>query len=106
VVFDILRALFCVRYNRAQRIQRLRWQLGAVLPEDVRDLLHPSEKEFLKSYSDILGSYMTTVDLDLTVVMLLNCTMCISICEFEFSKGGEVIHRACCNGKVVYHLNS
>jgi hypothetical protein len=75
----MLRALFCVRYNRAQRIQRLRWQLGAVLPEDVRDLLHPSEKELLKSYSDILGSYMTNVDLDLTVVMLLNCTMCISI---------------------------
>jgi len=72
----MLRALFCVRYNRAQRIQRLRWQLGAVLPEDVRDLLHPSEKEFLKSYSDILGSYMTTVDLDLTVVMLLNTALC------------------------------
>ncbi|CAM6047100.1 unnamed protein product [Sphagnum compactum] len=61
------RCLLSYLYNRAQRIQRLRWQLGAVLPEDVRDLLHPSEKEFLKRYSDILGSYMTNVDLDLTV---------------------------------------
>lgn len=61
--------MYCTRYNRVQRIQRLRWQLGAILPEDIRDRLHPSEKEFVKNYSENLGSYMTKIDLDLTVVM-------------------------------------
>ena len=55
------------RYHRANRLQRLRWQLGAVLPEDVKELLHPSEKEFVKSYSEALSSYMTKLDIDLTM---------------------------------------
>ena len=58
------------RYNRAHRLQRLRWQLGAILPEDIKGRLHPSEKEFVKGYSDVMSSYMTKLDLDLTVVSL------------------------------------
>lgn len=61
------RCLMAYIYNRGQRIQRLRWQLGAVLPADIQEKLNFSEKEFLKNYSDLLGSYMTNIDLDLTV---------------------------------------
>ncbi|KAG0555198.1 hypothetical protein M758_12G154200 [Ceratodon purpureus] len=61
------RCLLAYMYHRANRLQRLRWQLGAVLPEDVKGLLHPSEKEFVKSYSEALSSYMTKLDIDLTV---------------------------------------
>ena len=56
------------RYNRSLKIQRLRWQLGAVLLADIQEKLNFSEREFFKSYSDLLGSYMTSIDLDLTVV--------------------------------------
>ena len=56
------------RYNRSLKIQRLRWQLGAVLLADIQEKLNFSEREFFKSYSDLLGSYMTNIDLDLTVV--------------------------------------
>lgn len=62
--------VFVFRYNRAQRIQQLRWQLGAVLPEDIQEKLNQSEKEFFKRYSDILGSYMTTINMDLIVVRI------------------------------------
>ncbi|XP_024357662.1 uncharacterized protein [Physcomitrium patens] len=61
------RCLLAYMYHRANRLQRLRWQLGAVLPEDVKELLHPSEKEFVKSYSEALSSYMTKLDIDLAV---------------------------------------
>lgn len=69
------------RYHRANRLQRLRWQLGAVLPEDVRGLLHPSEKEFVKSYSENLSSYMTKLDIDLTVVSLLARSPTVLVAE-------------------------
>ncbi|CAM6106513.1 unnamed protein product [Calypogeia fissa] len=61
------RCLMGYMYNRAQRIQQLRWQLGAVLPEDIQEKLSQSEKEFFKRYSDILGSYMSKINLDLIV---------------------------------------
>eukprot|EP00249_Psilotum_nudum_P012078 c23570_g1_i2 orf=288-740(+) len=61
------RCLLAYVYNRGQRIQCLRWQLGAVLPADIQGKLSYSEKEFFKNYSDLLGSYMTNIDLDLTV---------------------------------------
>ena len=51
-------------YNRSLKIQRLRWQLGAVLPADIQEKLNFSEREFFKSYSDLLGSCMTNIDLD------------------------------------------
>lgn len=61
------RCLLAYIYNRGLRIRRLRWQLGAVLPVDIQEKLNVSEKEFFKSYSDLLGSYMTNINLDLTV---------------------------------------
>lgn len=73
--------LYRARYHRANRLQRLRWQLGAVLPEDVKELLHPSEKEFVKSYSEALSSYMTKLDIDLAVVSSRICSF--SFCSFR-----------------------
>ncbi|KAH7315093.1 hypothetical protein KP509_21G033600 [Ceratopteris richardii] len=61
------RCLMSYVYNRSQSVQRLRWQLGAVLPADLQDKLNYSEIEFFKNYSELLGSYMTNIDLDLTV---------------------------------------
>lgn len=66
--FLLTGAWSCARYNRSQNVQRLRWQLGAVLPADLQEKLNFSEKEFFKNYSDLLGSYMTNINLDLTVV--------------------------------------
>ncbi|KAJ7569795.1 hypothetical protein O6H91_01G094400 [Diphasiastrum complanatum] len=61
------RCLLTYIYQRTQNIQRLRWQLGAVLPEDIQERLNHFEKEYFKSYSDLIGSYMTSIDLDLVV---------------------------------------
>ena len=57
-----------VRYNQGKIIQSLRWKLGAVLPQEIQMKLSHSEKEYFKSYSKILGSHMSELDLDLTVV--------------------------------------
>jgi GINS complex subunit 1 len=64
------RCLMSYMYNRAQIIQSLRWKLGAVLPEEIQMKLSYSEKEYFKSYSEILGSHMSELDLDLTVDMI------------------------------------
>ncbi|XP_057869859.2 uncharacterized protein LOC131076606 isoform X2 [Cryptomeria japonica] len=57
-------------YNRAQIIQSLRWKLGAVVPQEIQEKLSYSEKEYFKNYSEILGSHMSDLDLDLTVDMI------------------------------------
>lgn len=64
------RCLMSYMYNRAQKIQSLRWKLGSVLPEEIQMKLSYSEKEYFKSYSEILGSHMSELDLDLTVDMI------------------------------------
>lgn len=64
------RCLMSYMYNRAQSIQSLRWKLGAVLPQEIQMKLSHSEKEYFKSYSEILGSHMSELDLDLTVDMI------------------------------------
>ncbi|KAH9307330.1 hypothetical protein KI387_035763, partial [Taxus chinensis] len=64
------RCLMSYMYNRAQIIQSLRWKLGAVLPQEIQEKLSYSEKEYFKNFSEILGSHMSDLDLDLTVDMI------------------------------------
>ncbi|XP_002982392.2 DNA replication complex GINS protein PSF1 [Selaginella moellendorffii] len=61
------RCLLAYIYHRAQTVQRLRWQLGAVLPDDIQSKLSYSENNYFKQYSDSLGVYMSSIDLDLSV---------------------------------------
>lgn len=67
---SVLRNKRCVMaflHHRFRKIKQLRWQLGAVLPEELETKLSPSEKEAFKSYSDKLAAYMGAIGMDLTV---------------------------------------
>jgi GINS complex subunit 1 len=63
-----LKALCPIRYNRAEVIQSFRWKIGPVLPHDIQEKLHFSEKEYFKNHSAAIKSYMSEMDIDLTVV--------------------------------------
>lgn len=58
--------------TRAEKVRALRWQLGAVLPENVAEKLSAAERDCFKAYDKLLGEYMGTgpdgIGIDLTVV--------------------------------------
>ncbi|OAY69723.1 DNA replication complex GINS protein PSF1 [Ananas comosus] len=57
-------------YNRAEVIQSFRWKVGPVLPQEIQEKLNYSEEEYFKSHSAAIESYMSELDLDLTVDMV------------------------------------
>uniref|UniRef100_A0A6V7QTI2 GINS subunit domain-containing protein n=1 Tax=Ananas comosus var. bracteatus TaxID=296719 RepID=A0A6V7QTI2_ANACO len=57
-------------YNRAEVIQSFRWKVGPVLPQEIQQKRNYSEEEYLKNHSAAIESYMSELDLDLTVVSL------------------------------------
>ena len=70
------------RYNRAEIIQSLRWKIGPILPQEIQEKLSYSEEEYFKNHSAAIDSYMSELDLDLTVVcfMLLVLTNLMWVC--------------------------
>lgn len=53
--------------HRLEKIRRLRWEAGAVLPERIQhDTISSRENDYFINYSKIVGEYMTNIDLDLT----------------------------------------
>ncbi|KAF8397405.1 hypothetical protein HHK36_016321 [Tetracentron sinense] len=64
------RCLMAYVYNRVEIIQSLRWKLGPVLPQEIQEKLNYSEEEFFKNHSAALESYMSELELDLTVDMV------------------------------------
>ena len=60
--------LYLCRYNRAEIIRNLRWKIGPVLPQEIHEKLSYSEEEYFKNHSTALESYMSELELDLTVV--------------------------------------
>ncbi|XP_073101136.1 uncharacterized protein [Elaeis guineensis] len=64
------RCLMAYMYNRAETIQSLRWKVGPVLPQEIQEKLNYSEEECFKNHSAAIQSYMSELDLDLTVDMV------------------------------------
>ncbi|XP_026663649.1 DNA replication complex GINS protein PSF1 isoform X2 [Phoenix dactylifera] len=62
--------LMAYMYNRAETIQSLRWKVGPVLPQEIQEKLNYSEEEYFKNHSAAIESYMSELDLDLTVDMV------------------------------------
>jgi GINS complex subunit 1 len=60
------------RYNRAETIQSFRWKIGPVLPHEIQEKLHFSEKEYFKNHSTAIKSYISEMDIDLAVVWIFN----------------------------------
>lgn len=49
----------------------MRWKIGPVLPKEIHEKLNYSEEEYFKNHSTAIESYMSELDLDLTVVCKL-----------------------------------
>lgn len=64
------RCLMAYMYNRAEIIQSLRWKVGSVLPQEIQEKLNYSEEEYFKNHSAAIESYMSGMDVDLTVDMV------------------------------------
>ncbi|KNC51977.1 DNA replication complex GINS protein PSF1 [Thecamonas trahens ATCC 50062] len=60
------RIMLAYHYHRMQYLQNLRWEVGAILPPDVREATSALETGFFSAYDRLLGDYMTEVDLNLT----------------------------------------
>ncbi|XP_058109387.1 uncharacterized protein LOC131252729 isoform X2 [Magnolia sinica] len=59
-----------MRYNRTEIIRSLRWKVGPVLPQEIQEKFNYSEEEYFKNHSAALESYMSELDVDLTVDMV------------------------------------
>lgn len=64
------RCLMAYVYNRAEVIRSLGWVVDCVLPEEIEEKLSSSEKEYFKNHAATLQTYMSELDLDLTVDMV------------------------------------
>ena len=53
---------------RLDKIQRLRWETGAILPDNISHLLSSKEVEYFLNYDMLLAQYMKTFNIDLTAV--------------------------------------
>lgn len=53
---------------RAEQLIHLRWEIGRAIPRETRANMHANELELFKNYSEVLGKYMDSVQLDLTAV--------------------------------------
>ncbi|KAI4355723.1 hypothetical protein L6164_004470 [Bauhinia variegata] len=64
------RCLMAYMYNRAEIIRSLLWKIGPVLPLEIEEKLCHLEEEYFKKHSTALKSYMSKLELDLTVDMV------------------------------------
>jgi len=52
--------------NRAERITRMWWKTGTVLPDGVKANLSPNENVFFEGYDSLMNDYMSKVGVQLT----------------------------------------
>ena len=52
-----------------KHIQGLRWDVGALLPTEIKSNLSLNELDYFAKYNDIVNQYMKTVDMDLGEVL-------------------------------------
>lgn len=77
------RCLMAYVYNRAEIIRNFRWTVDLVLPKEIEEKLSSSEKEYFKDHDATLQSYMSDLDLDLTVDMVPPKDPCIKVRVLE-----------------------
>ncbi|KAG9439586.1 hypothetical protein H6P81_019751 [Aristolochia fimbriata] len=64
------RCLMAYMNHRLEIIRSLRWKVGRELPEEIQQKLTQSERDYFKNHSLALESYMSELDLELTVDMV------------------------------------
>ncbi|XKL66590.1 hypothetical protein PGB90_010010 [Kerria lacca] len=55
------RCLLAYLWNRLERIKEMRWQIGSILPAEMKCNFSPSEEQWLSNYNKSLASYMRTI---------------------------------------------
>jgi hypothetical protein len=60
------RYIFAYLEHRLEKIRGIRWETGAVLPQNVRPKLSARESDFFVEYNNILTDYCSHVKMDLT----------------------------------------
>ena len=55
------RCLLAYLYNRIQRIQKMRWQFGAILPDEIKATCCEVEIQWFNNYSKNLATYMSSI---------------------------------------------
>lgn len=67
------RCIIAYHYERLQRLKKLRWEHGSILPEEITKNLSQSELEWFAKYNENLFSYMNALNdgrgLDLTLYL-------------------------------------
>jgi GINS complex subunit 1 len=54
--------------DRIRRLQVLRWDVGAVLPRELKENLSSQEETFFSQYNKTLTAYMQNMGVDLSAV--------------------------------------
>lgn len=54
------RCLLAYLNYRLERVEELRWEVGYMVPEEMLDKLHDTEKQYLEHYNAILDRYQKT----------------------------------------------
>lgn len=58
------RCLLAYLWNRLERIREMRWQIGSILPPEIKMNLSLSEEQWFSNYCKSLASYMKTIGTD------------------------------------------
>lgn len=72
------RCLLAYIVNRLRVLQETRWDIGAILPEEVAGKLSGHERDFFGDYNKGVLQYMQEIDLDLSSVRRLLCTSVVA----------------------------
>ncbi|XP_065207796.1 DNA replication complex GINS protein PSF1-like [Planococcus citri] len=58
------RCLLAYLWNRIDRIKEMRWQIGSILPPEIKFSLSPAEEQWFSNYCKSLASYMRSIGPD------------------------------------------
>jgi len=61
------RCLLAYLHSRMEKIRGMRWQFGAILPDEIKQNLCEPELEFFSKYNRLLAGYMGSVGTDMTI---------------------------------------
>ena len=104
------RCVLAYIYNRLQRIRLIRWELGSILPPEIKMNLSKNELDWFTKYSKLLAFYMSSIgdgtglnitqDITPPQSLYVEVKSNVDYGKFELDSGDVVIIKK--NG--VYHL--
>uniref|UniRef100_A0A6G3MJD4 DNA replication complex GINS protein PSF1 n=1 Tax=Henneguya salminicola TaxID=69463 RepID=A0A6G3MJD4_HENSL len=65
------RCILSYAHHRITKLRNIRWDIGAILEDNIQDRLSKNEKEFFYRYCQNLDKYIEKIGLDITKVYLI-----------------------------------